>query len=106
MQSQCYKSARRGDETRRVGGGALATPGEAEARRGRTSAKSPSGDLSPRRIRGRAEGANRIRRNIWNSICGVAAMLTCRALVHKSLVAPLSQEGMFCRASRTPRRAV
>jgi len=51
---------RRGDETRRVGGGAPATPGEAEARRGRTSAKSPSGDSSPRRIRGRAEGANRI----------------------------------------------
>jgi len=43
---------RRGDETRRVGDGAPATPGEAEARRGRTSAKSPSGDSSPRRIRG------------------------------------------------------
>ena len=43
---------RRGDETRRVGAGAPATPGEAGASRRRTSAKSPSGGSSPRRIRG------------------------------------------------------
>ena len=42
--------------TRRVGGAADATPGEAEARRGHGGAKSPSGDSSPRRIRGSAAG--------------------------------------------------
>ena len=43
---------RRGDETRRVGGDADATPGVAEASRGHDNGKSPSGDPSPRRISG------------------------------------------------------
>ena len=41
--------------TRRVGGAADATPGEAGARRGHGIAKSPSGDSSPRRVRGCAQ---------------------------------------------------
>ena len=45
---------RRNDETRRVGDGVDAAPGAATARRGHGSAKSPSGDSSLRRIRGRA----------------------------------------------------
>ena len=50
---------RRSDVTRRVGDGAYAPPGEAEARCGRGSAKSPSSDSSIRRFRGRASGAKR-----------------------------------------------
>ena len=50
----CRIRDRRGDETRRVGGVADATPGKAEARRGHGSAQSPSGDSSPCRFRGRA----------------------------------------------------
>ena len=45
---------RRNDETRRVGDGVDAAPGAATAWRGHGSAKSPSGDSSLRRIRGRA----------------------------------------------------
>ena len=51
---------RRSDETRRVGGVADATPGEAEARRGHGSAQSPSGDSSLCRFRGRALAQNAI----------------------------------------------
>jgi len=46
----CRVRVRRSDETRRVGDGASATPGKAEARRGCGSGKSPSGDSSLRRF--------------------------------------------------------
>ena len=36
-----------------------------------------------------ARSANPICRHIWNSICGIAAMLTNRVFVHKSLGTPM-----------------
>ena len=76
---------RRDDETRKVGGGMDAPPGEAWARRGHDSAKSPSGDSSRRRIRGRA--------------LALAIALT----LHKYLVAPVPEQlvGFRIAASRS-----
>jgi hypothetical protein len=74
---------RRNDETRRVGDGVDAAPGAATARRGHGSAKSPSGDSSQSRVRGRAKAQTHIREYLR-----IAPMQAICRFLHKSLGAP------------------
>ena len=55
-----------------------------------------------RRVSWSRVSANRICRHIWNSICEIAAMPTCRAFVHKSLGTP---GGNLRRAVKSRKRA-
>ena len=68
-----------------VSGGVGKRPSSGDGARHRQSRlrDSPPGQGSWSRV-----SANRICWHIWNSICGIAAMPTCRASVHKNLGTP------------------